>query len=112
LTRCPPRSSIQAFIRIQRTSQFTALFTPFEVYIDDRKVGALGNHEQGQYEVEPGAHTLYLKVDNFKSKPIPLRLDAGETSIGVRAEALGVGINVASVVSYCHIYLLRYNLIL
>jgi hypothetical protein len=84
-----------ALIRINRTSQFTALFTPIAVYIDDRKVGALGNHEQGQYEVEPGAHTLYLKLDNFKSKPIPLRLHAGDTiQLVCSPRIMGIGINI------------------
>lgn len=95
---CTAPLTVQAahtIIRIQRTSQFTALFTPFEVYIDDRKVGALGNHEQGQYEVEPGAHTLYLKVDNFKSKPIPLSLNAGDTiQLVCSPKIMGIGINI------------------
>ena len=88
-----------ALIRLNRTSQFTALFTPFEVYIDDRKVGALGNHEQGQYEVQPGAHTLYLKVDNFKSKPVTLRLNAGETvRLVCSPRILGIGVNIKVII--------------
>ena len=84
-----------ALIHLSRNSQFTALFTQFEVYIDDRMVGALGNHEQGQYEVQPGAHTLYLKVDNFKSKPVPLRLEAGDTvQLVCSPRILGIGVNI------------------
>jgi hypothetical protein len=90
-----PEPAKTSIIRIQRTSQFTALFTPFEVYIDDRKVGALANHKQGEYEVEPGAHTLYLKVDNFKSKPVLLRLNKGETiQLVCSPKIMGIGINI------------------
>jgi hypothetical protein len=85
-----------ALIRLNRKSQFTALFTQFEVYIDDQKVGALGNHEQGQYEVQPGAHTLYLKVDSFKSKPVALRLNAGDTiQLVCSPRILGIGVNIS-----------------
>jgi hypothetical protein len=83
-------------IRLNRKSQFTALFTQFEVFIDDHMVGTLGNHEQGQYEVQPGAHTLYLKVDNFKSKPVALRLNAGDTiQLNCSPRILGIGVNIS-----------------
>jgi hypothetical protein len=90
----PPQAQT-ALIRLNRKSQFTALFTQFEVYIDGHKVGSLGNHEQGQYEVQPGMHTLYLKVDNFKSKPITLNLNAGDTiQLVCSPRMLGIGVNI------------------
>lgn len=105
LAACPqcaaPLASIptpNAVIRLKRTGRFTAIWTRFEVYLDDQPVGVLRNQEEVRYEVSPGQHTLYIQLDAFKSKKGVLELAPGETIDLVcspRAFGAGVKLDVA-----------------
>ena len=71
------------------------MFTRFEVYIDDRLAGTIGNSEQARFELSPGSHMLYLKLDNFVSQPTTLQLKPGETlHLVCGPKLMGLGINL------------------
>lgn len=43
------------------------------------KAGDIENGGEARFNVEPGRHSLYVKVDFYKSKPLTLDLQSGET---------------------------------
>ena len=84
-----------AVIRLRRSSQFTAVFTRFEVYIDGARVGALATGEQAQYEVQPGRRLVQVKVDAFSSKTVAFTLGPGEAiRLACSPKMLGLGVNL------------------
>jgi hypothetical protein len=87
-----------AAIELKRASQWTAMFTRFEVYIDEQLAGTIGNSEQVRFELSPGTHLLYLKLDNFVSQPRTIQLKAGETvQLVCGPKLMGLGINLRPV---------------
>jgi hypothetical protein len=53
----------------------------YEVVIDQEVVGQLSAGESQAFEVDPGSHELFLKVDWCRSEKIILQLNAGQTVI-------------------------------
>jgi len=88
----PPQS---AAISLRRPPQLTAALTRFDVYIDGKKVGRLHNNDRQRFEIPPGIHTLYLKLDDFKSKTLSIDLQPGQTlRLLCTVKAFGLGITI------------------
>jgi hypothetical protein len=82
-----------ARITLRRSPQLTAALVKFDVFLDGKKVGRIGNNEQQSYEVPPGDHTLHLSVDDYPSKKVTLVLRPGETvRLTCWAKAFGLGV--------------------
>jgi hypothetical protein len=80
-----------ARITLRRSPQLTAALTKFDVFIDGKKVGRIGNNERENYELLPGDHTLM--VDDYPSKRVTLVLRPGETvHLTCWAKAFGLGV--------------------
>ncbi len=94
-TPTPDAAPAPAFISLRRPPQLTAALTKFDVYIDNLKVGTLRNNDRGQFEVTPGVHTLYLKIDDFKSKTLSIGLQPGQTlRLVCTSKAFGLGVTI------------------
>ncbi len=90
-----PRAEQIAAIALRRASKFTATFTRMEVFIDDLKVGDLMTGERRQFDLQPGLHTLYIRLDSFKSPKVSLDLGAGEIlQLVCSPKMLGWGVNL------------------
>lgn len=87
--------ALSATICLRRASQFTAVFTKFEVFIDDQPVGMIENGAQETYTVEPGIHLLHLRIDTFVTKKVRFSLEPGETiNLYCRPKILGFGATI------------------
>lgn len=88
-------SARSAIISLRRASQFTAVFTKFEVFIDDESVGMIENGAQETYTVEPGIHLLHLQIDTFITKKVRFSLEPGEIiRLYCRPKILGFGASI------------------
>ena len=82
-----------ARITLWRSPTLTAALTKFDVFIDGKKMGRIGNNERVSYEVPPGDHTVYLVVDDYPSKKLTLVLHPGENvRLTCWSKAFGLGV--------------------
>ncbi len=68
-----------ASIILERTSESVNRFRDFGVYFDDKKIGTVYNGETKKFELPPGNHTIYLKIDWASSETIAFNLTDHET---------------------------------
>lgn len=54
-----------AKIYIDRPDEIINRRTPYQIYIDDKKLGTIGNGENKYFEVEQGEHTVVAKMNFF-----------------------------------------------
>jgi hypothetical protein len=86
---------VPSAIQIRRTSQYTAVLTKLAIYIDGQRVGSLMSGAKEVYDVQPGSHTLFVKLDNFSSPKVEIDLDPGMTRRFVCSpRLLGIGVNI------------------
>lgn len=60
----------------------------YQVVIDDVVVGQLGAGESQTFEVDPGAHELFLKIDWCRSNKLTIALEA-EQAVAFRCAPRG-----------------------
>lgn len=51
----------------------------FELYLNGRKIGDIGDHEIKKYAVPPGVYSLEAKIDWCGSQPLALTLGKDDT---------------------------------
>ena len=54
-------------IKIQRPNKFIGRIRKFNVYVDDKKIGAVANGDTQEFEIAAGQHKIYCKQDLFNS---------------------------------------------
>lgn len=60
-------------------------FRSYEIHLDEQPVGEISAGEQAQLDVEPGHHTVEVKVGWAGRKPLKLTFESGQTiSLDVR----------------------------
>jgi len=64
-------------IMLSRTNEYINGLREYGIYIDDVKVGVIRNGETKEFEVAPGTHTIYAKIDWCYSPTRPFYI-AGE----------------------------------
>jgi len=52
-----------ATIKVKRTNEYVNRYRDYIIYIDNNKVGTIGNGKTAEFIVEPGMHTMYAKID-------------------------------------------------
>ena len=68
-----------AKIHIERPSEIFNRATPYQIYIDDKKVGIIGNGESKYFEVGHGEHTIVCKMNFFMgSSKVPVTAQGNE----------------------------------
>lgn len=74
-----------AVIEISRAWRFVACIFDAEVYVDDAKIGVVGNGKSQTFTVSPGAHKLQLKLTYplltsfYRSPVMDFKVRGGET---------------------------------
>jgi hypothetical protein len=63
---------------VHRTSQILLSLRAIAIFADGQKVGQLNNGESKAFELIPGEHKFYAKIDWCKSPLLVVSLDAGE----------------------------------
>lgn len=52
-----------ATITLMRTNEYVNRFREYGVYVDNEKIGTIGNGQTKSFETDPGTHTIYAKID-------------------------------------------------
>jgi hypothetical protein len=50
-------------VHLTRTSEYVNAIRDYRIYIDDRFVGTIKNGGEQWFDVTPGSHTIYAKID-------------------------------------------------
>lgn len=56
-----------ATIHIHRPKNFVGQLRKFNIYLDDVRIGRIGNGEQQEFSVSEGSHKIYMKQDFLNS---------------------------------------------
>ena len=68
-----------AKINIQRTNEYNNRLRDYQIYIDNKKVGAIENGGNKDFEIEEGNHTIEAKIDWCGSPKVNVEIINGET---------------------------------
>ncbi len=67
------------WIEIKRTSQHFARLRAIDIYINGTKTGNVIDDETKLFELPPGPHQVFAKIDWCKTQVLTLNIIAGET---------------------------------
>jgi hypothetical protein len=67
-------------ISIRRPWKYNYGARQFAVFIDEMKVGEVKNGGEARFEIRPGRHSIYIKVDFYKCEPCVIDLQPGESA--------------------------------
>lgn len=67
-----------AIIHLWRKPGSLPLMLSYQVFLNERKIGAIRPGKRCSFEVRPGVHTLYVSFDWCQSSYLIVRLQAGE----------------------------------
>lgn len=65
-------------IIIERKSSLSNKFTNYNVYLDGNKIGCLSDGETAEFNIEPGNHTLQIKMNISASNKIEFEHEANQ----------------------------------
>ena len=66
-------------INISRTSEYLNRLRDYGVYIDGEKVGTIANGETKEFDVSPGYHSVFTKIDWCSSPTLSVNINDLET---------------------------------
>jgi hypothetical protein len=66
-------------INITRTSAYMNRLRDYQLYLDGKKIGTIGNGQTKQLETTAGQHTLLAKIDWCSSETVSFTLSESET---------------------------------
>ncbi len=64
---------------IHRNHQWYSGPRDFNIYLDNRKIGEVGNGDTKEFKISDGSHILFAKIDWFESERIEIELKNGKT---------------------------------
>jgi len=64
---------------IKRTSEWNNRLRDIEIYLEEEKIGVIGNGEVKVFEIESGEHNLKSKIDWCGSETLTFNLNHNET---------------------------------
>jgi hypothetical protein len=67
----------KARLSLQRPPAFVDKRAVYDIYLDRRRVGTIGNEGQCTVEVEPGRYELVVRRRWWHSVPVTVELEAG-----------------------------------
>lgn len=68
------------WVEVKRRSQYFAALRSVDIFVDDTKVGVVKNGESKAFELSPGTHSVYAKIDWCQSPANTVTVQAGETT--------------------------------
>jgi hypothetical protein len=68
-----------ALIRLEREEALNSSLSKFKIVVDGKQVGTIANGDVVEIHVDPGRHTLRLRISWTGSPSVPFSLDQGET---------------------------------
>jgi hypothetical protein len=67
------------WVMVRRTSQTANSLRSIAIFADGQKVGQLKNGESRAFELSPGEHQIFAKIDWCKTPLLAVSVKAGET---------------------------------
>lgn len=67
-------SSTKPFFRIIRHNDAYGRYLPLKVYVDNSFVGNVTYNDYRDFEVEPGIHEVFVKMEDMTSAPYPVEM--------------------------------------
>jgi hypothetical protein len=70
-----------ARLTIERSNEWVNKIRKIDIYLDNEKLGAVGNGKAMEFDIETGTHTIYCKIDWCSSIPVTFEIgdDRGKT---------------------------------
>lgn len=65
-------------IEIKREKGWNDQYRKYKVILNEEKIGTIGAQETFKYQLDPGRHTLYLKIDWCRSKKVEFEIQSHE----------------------------------
>lgn len=65
-------------IEIKRGESWADRYRKYKVILNGEKIGTIGAKETFEHQLDPGRHTLYLKIDWCRSKKIEFEIQSNE----------------------------------
>ena len=102
-------------VRLKRASEIADLLRAYKIIVDDRQVGTIRTGGEVAFDVAPGRHSIWLRIDWAESNKLevvsdglPLELECGSNFAGWRT-FLGVKHAVSSRPGYLWLRLKNAN---
>jgi hypothetical protein len=70
--------STSAWIDVERKEGWRDRARPYKVIIDGQRVGGVGHGQQESFEVVPGTHEVFLKLDWCRSPKLTVDVAGGQ----------------------------------
>lgn len=67
-------------IVVKRASEYANMVRSIGIYIDNVKFDSLNNGETKVFELDPGIHEIYAKIDWCKTKPLIIDIRENDTA--------------------------------
>lgn len=64
---------------IERGSGYADKIRAYSVVLDDDQIGSVGDGQTMEFELKPGTHTLYLKIDWARSNKVTFEASGNKT---------------------------------
>ncbi len=68
-----------AKIIVKRANEYQNAARKYGLYVDDQKTGTISNNDTESFDLAPGTHTMYAKIDWCYSQVLTPTLHEGET---------------------------------
>jgi hypothetical protein len=65
-------------IRIERPISFFNMLRSYGIYVDGKKIGTIDNGETKIFQIEPGEHTIYAKIDWCYSPHVKINIEEND----------------------------------
>lgn len=66
----------KAIIQVTRKHSMFHLLRPMTIFIDDRKITTVDNHDQMKITVYAGTHEVYVTLDSYKTQALTVTVAA------------------------------------
>lgn len=67
-----------AQLKIHRRNQWYGGVRDYKIFLNNRKIGEVGNGDTKEFTIPKGKHELFAQIDWFKTEKIPLELSEYE----------------------------------
>jgi hypothetical protein len=79
-------------LKISSKRELLNILRSYKVYVDGKLVGKVQNGKIQNFELEPGSHKVYAKLDFFKSNEIEILINENEvTEINLKGSDFIIG---------------------
>ena len=81
-----------SILKISSKRELLNILRSYKVYVDGKLVGKVQNGKIQNFELEPGSHKVYAKLDFFKSNEIEILINENEvTEINLKGSDFIIG---------------------